>query len=92
MEGLFPINFAPLCEKVVSLYDYDAEAPSELSLKKGEVVWVLEKSADGWWRYVFVAVVFCGCGGGCGSCVIVIAFFVVMLWFRGFCGCCLNGE
>ena len=36
-------------EKCVANHDYKASRDDELSLRKGQIVDVLEKSADGWW-------------------------------------------
>jgi hypothetical protein len=37
----------PSCE---ALFDYVAQQPDELTLKKGEVIVILEKMPDGWWK------------------------------------------
>lgn len=36
-------------EKVVALYDFDAENDDELSFKKGSVIVVVKKQHEGWW-------------------------------------------
>lgn len=58
-SGLFPSNFVmPLsnlsvsipkdAERVQAAFDYEPQAPDELTLKKGDIVTVLSKD-DGWW-------------------------------------------
>jgi len=37
-------------EKRVGNYVFKAENPDELDFEKGDIIIVLEKSEDGWWR------------------------------------------
>eukprot|EP01006_Ploeotia_vitrea_P058725 TRINITY_DN70053_c0_g1_i1.p1 TRINITY_DN70053_c0_g1~~TRINITY_DN70053_c0_g1_i1.p1 ORF type:complete len:259 (+),score=11.10 TRINITY_DN70053_c0_g1_i1:41-817(+) len=42
-----------MSEQCVALYDFDSEAPDELSLRKGDVIAVIGKGSDsGWWEGV----------------------------------------
>ena len=37
-------------EKYLALQEYDSQAADEVDLDKGQVVEVLEKQLDGWWK------------------------------------------
>lgn len=39
-------------EKVIAIYDYDADKPDELSFSENSVVYVLKKNDDGWYEGV----------------------------------------
>ncbi len=39
-------------EKVVAIYDYNADKEDELSFGEGSVIYVLKKNDDGWWEGV----------------------------------------
>jgi hypothetical protein len=43
-----------ILEKVVAMYDYTPNGiPSCLTFKKGSIIEVVEKQADGWWKGIF---------------------------------------
>ncbi|TRY77295.1 hypothetical protein TCAL_11828 [Tigriopus californicus] len=39
-------------EKVLAIYDYNADKEDELSFQEGSVIYVLKKNDDGWWEGV----------------------------------------
>lgn len=43
-DGMEKVNI-----HVKALYDYDAEAESELTIKEGETLLITEKHSSGWW-------------------------------------------
>jgi hypothetical protein len=54
LSGKVPGNYIEKIvptEKVIAMYDYTPDGlPSCLTFKKGEVIEVVEKQADGWWK------------------------------------------
>jgi len=51
-QGRFSDDTLPYCDNVPKFakFAYEAQQLDEMTLMKGEKVWVLEKSDDGWWR------------------------------------------
>ena len=41
------MGFLSIC---TALYDYKAQAEGELEIREGELLYILEKGADDWWR------------------------------------------
>lgn len=39
-------------EKVLAIYDYNADKEDELTFQEGQVIYVLKKNDDGWWEGV----------------------------------------
>lgn len=37
-------------EKRIGTFNFEAENPDELPFKKGDILMVLEKNDDGWWK------------------------------------------
>ena len=40
----------PVLEHVIAIADFVAEDQGEMSIKKGDVIAILEKDEDGWWK------------------------------------------
>eukprot|EP00092_Neocalanus_flemingeri_P059217 GFUD01070721.1.p1 GENE.GFUD01070721.1~~GFUD01070721.1.p1 ORF type:complete len:456 (+),score=149.21 GFUD01070721.1:85-1452(+) len=49
LPGWVPKNYL---EKVVAIYDYNADKEDELTFQEGQVIYVLKKNDDGWWEGV----------------------------------------
>lgn len=49
LPGWVPKNYI---EKVVAIYDYNADKEDELSFQESSVIYVLKKNDDGWWEGV----------------------------------------
>lgn len=49
VPGWVPRNYL---EKVLAIYDYNADKEDELSFTEGSVIYVLKKNDDGWWEGV----------------------------------------
>merc|ERR1712179_81443 len=47
LPGWVPKNYL---EKVVAIYDYNADKEDELTFQEGQVIYVLKKNDDGWWE------------------------------------------
>ena len=39
-------------EKVLAIYDYNADKEDELTFQEGQIIYVLKKNDDGWWEGV----------------------------------------
>ena len=39
-------------DKVVAIYDYNADKEDELTFQEGQTIYVLKKNDDGWWEGV----------------------------------------
>ena len=39
-------------DKVLAIYDYNADKEDELTFQEGQVIYVLKKNDDGWWEGV----------------------------------------
>ena len=39
-------------EKVLAIYDYNADKEDELTFQEGQTIYVLKKNDDGWWEGV----------------------------------------
>merc|ERR1719462_707121 len=49
LPGWVPKNYL---EKVVAIYDYNADKEDELTFQEGQIIYVLKKNDDGWWEGV----------------------------------------
>lgn len=49
LPGWVPKNYI---EKVVAIYDYNADKEDELSFQESSIIYVLKKNDDGWWEGV----------------------------------------
>lgn len=51
MQGDTTVLFLPLQEtKVVAAFDFEPQEEGELQLRKGDIITVLDKSDQNWWR------------------------------------------
>merc|ERR1712083_794387 len=49
LPGWVPKNYL---EKVIAIYDYNADKEDELTFQEGQIIYVLKKNDDGWWEGV----------------------------------------
>ena len=49
MPSWVPRNYL---EKVLAIYDYNADKEDELTFQEGQTIYVLKKNDDGWWEGV----------------------------------------
>jgi hypothetical protein len=49
LPGWVPKNYL---DKVVAIYDYNADKDDELTFQEGSTIYVLKKNDDGWWEGV----------------------------------------
>lgn len=51
-RGLFPSNYVEelTCKKCKALFNYSAQEPDELSIAKEDVITILLKQPNGWWK------------------------------------------